>query len=250
MKHIESATNETFRTLISLSESKGIKKEGLFFVYGKNPIQDTLRESHLKVRYLLGTQENSDEVHRLHRFLSPQAETIFLIKPLFDELNLFGIPYPLLVCEIPSFPTWRLEAEPTVVCPFGNPNNVGAALRSTFAFNFSTVLTRESSHPLHPKSIRALSGNIFSHRIFSGPSIKELAPNPRLVILDNDGTDISQFNFPKNPILIIGEEGQGVPEHLPTVPRISIPIQKQQESLNAMVALSIAVYQYRVQYPL
>lgn len=248
MKRIESATNETFRMLKSLLESKGIKKENLFLVFGKNPIEETLKASHKSARHILATQEMSDEAHRLHRFLSPGWDTLFLAPTLFEELNIFGINYPILVCEAPEIKAWDNKG-PAVICPFQNPQNLGAALRSAIAFDMKVVLTKESAHPLHPKSIRALSGNIFLHKIEFGPSIKDLDPK-LVIVVDKDGSDISKFRFPKDAVLLIGEEGQGVPNHLTDSPRVSIPINTKQESLNAMAALSIAAYQFRTQYKL
>ena len=248
MKRIESSSNETFRALKSCLESKGIKKEKLFFVFGKNPIDDTLKASHKFAKFILATQEQSDEAHRLHRFLSPGSDTLFFAKNLFEELNVFGIDYPILVCQAPEWKTWDKKG-PAVICPFQNPQNLGGALRSAHAFDFKVVLTKESSHPLHPKCVRALSGNIFQHNIEIGPSIQELDPKG-LIVLDKGGEDISRFKFPVNVALLIGEEGQGVPQQLGSVTRLSIPISDKQESLNAMAALSIALYQFRTQYKL
>jgi len=222
----------------------------MFFVFGKKPIQETLHASHLNARYILATQEQVGEAHRLNRFLS-EGETLFLTKPLFDELNMFGIDYPLLVCAAPQFPEWDFEnAAPTVVCPFQNPLNLGAALRTALAFNFRVVITKESAHPLHPRSIRAISGNIFDHKIEAGPSIKNFKSHQRLLVVDQGGKDISQFKFSKNAIIVVGEEGQGVPENLKNCTRVSIPINSQQESLNATAALTIATFQYRTQFPI
>ncbi len=197
---------------------------------------------------ILANQEQSDEAHRLHRFLSPGWDTLFLAQSLFEELNVFGIDYPILVCETPPWESWNKKG-PAVICPFQNPQNLGGALRSALAFNMKVVLTKESAHPLHPKSMRALSGNIFLHNIELGPSVHDLDPKT-LIVVDKDGDDISRFKFPKDAVLLIGEEGQGVPIHLESSPHVSIPISGTQESLNATVALSIAAYQFRTQYKL
>ncbi len=250
MKNIDSSSNSIFKVLRTLVDSKGIKKENHFFVFGKNPIHDTLKTSFDHARYILATQEMSDEAHRLNHHLPTRGETLFLAKPLFEELNLFGIDYPILVCESPKFEIWPSGTGPIVVCPFGNPQNLGAALRSALAFDLTVVLTKESAHPLNPRCMRALSGNIFAHTIKLGPSIQELPMSPNLVVLDKTGTDISKFKFSKDSILVIGEEGLGIPPALQSAKKISIPISHHQESLNAMAALSIAAYAYRSQFPL
>ena len=207
-----------------------------------------MRGSYENVKFILARKEHADEAHRLHRNLSNSADTLFLSKELFEELNPFGIDYPIIVCKSPEWSAWD-NTGPAIICPFQNPQNLGGALRTALGFNFKVVLTKESSHPLLPKCTRAASGNIFLHNVAQGTSIHDLNDHD-IIVLDKDGEDISQFDFPKDSKILVGEEGSGVPSHLNAARKVSIPISSQQESLNVLAALSIALYQYRTQYKL
>ena len=55
MLKIDSAQNETFKKLFSLTTSKGLKKEGLFLLSGENLIREFLRRPNLKIHYELIT---------------------------------------------------------------------------------------------------------------------------------------------------------------------------------------------------
>ena len=55
-----------------------------------------------------------------------------------------------------------------------------------------------------------------------------------------NSVDIREVKFPKNLRLLVGEEGQGVPEGI-HAQQIHIPMRKV-ESLNAAVAISLALY--------
>lgn len=165
----------------------------------------------------------------------------------------------------------------TLVLPLGDPANLGALLRSAVAFGVKrVVLLREATHPFHPKAIRAGSGAQFDLEFFLGPSLTELAEiysthtatfSPAaitpsltpLITLDMGGTPINHFTWPKQALLLVGEEGPGLPASLrkstdystansianstanSQIQVISIPKADAIESLNAMVAASIAL---------
>ncbi|MCB0394390.1 MAG: hypothetical protein KDD25_07510, partial [Bdellovibrionales bacterium] len=63
------------------------------------------------------------------------------------------------------------------------------------------------------------------------------------VSLDMNGRSLSEFEWPKVTNLLLGEEGQGIPQSLKRR-SISIPIHSEVESLNASAALSIALYSW------
>ena len=55
------------------------------------------------------------------------------------------------------------------------------------------------------------------------------------------GEDLTRFDWPADMRLILGEEGQGVPTDCPAG-RLSVPTTGAVESLNATVAVSVALF--------
>ena len=174
---------------------------------------------------------------------------------LFKTLDLFGTRAPLLVCQTPAIHTWNPESSPQgieLLCPLGDPSNVGAVLRTCHAFGVQNViLLKESASPFHPKSVRSASGALFQITFFQGPSIDDLhqaTTGSAIVALEVQGNCLSTFQWPRDVRLLIGEEGKGLPaQQFPQY--LSIPMVKGMHSLNAAVAASIGMYAYRLQHP-
>jgi len=183
----------------------------------------------------------------------PHVKAYALSAPLFEKIDLFGTGAPVLVCQVPPCPSVDLEARPRgleILCPLGDPANVGALIRTAAAMGAERViLLKESAHPYHPKAIRAASGMTFTVSLVQGPSIRDLPETATWVTLDTEGESLPAFQWPEDVRLLVGEEGPGLPP-LPSGTRLAVPMMDSVESLNAVVAAGMALYAYRVQHPL
>jgi len=174
------------------------------------------------------------------------VEPYLLAKPLFERLDVAGTGFPLLVGVVPEMPALDLAEPPRgleLVCALGDPNNLGAALRSAAAFGARrVVLMAEAAHPFHPRCLRAAANAPFALTLLRGPSWAELrcAAGP-LLALDGGGEDLTRFDWPRDLRLVLGEEGQGLPVGL-ALRRLAIPTTGAVESLNATVAASLALF--------
>ncbi len=252
---IESQSNSLFKMLLSLGQSKGLKKENLFIGCGAKVVNEWLQNHREKVTHLITT----DKMLRLAEDLghqrqsldignSRQIQTLILSHDLFQQLDSLGTHHPLFVARTPTPKTWDVlqpSSEPEVLLPLSDPSNLGAALRVCVAFGVrKIVLLKESAHPFHPKAFRSGAGCQAELDFFAGPSIQDL-PNTAGLVLAQKGGSIRGFS-PTSPWrLLLGEEGRGIPDTLGDLWRhVGIPIQPQIESLNAASALAIALYQF------
>lgn len=248
IESISSATNPKFKTWKSLLSSKGIRDEKLCLVSGTKIVIEVFKNKNLDVVSILLPNEDS-----LDSF--PGFDRAFtLSQELFRELDVMGTHSPILVVRVPKLET-EIAPEPKgleVVIPLSDPSNVGALIRSCVAFGASNIiLTKEAANAFLPKALRASAGMSLIAPITLGPKLEDFATNVAtansLFALDMQGQDITKFKWPKNIRLIVGEEGQGVPKSLEFVTRLAIPISNQTESLNAVVASSLALFSYRTQ---
>ena len=187
---------------------------------------------------------------------------------LFKELDFMGTGSPLLLVDIPllnPLPPFTPQKEKRlpihVFLALGNPENLGAALRSCAAFNVEAViLLQEASHPFHPKAIRAAAGHNFSLPLYDGlegrdSSLKNLRDillekDGPCLVLDPRGEPIDKLSMEMKgsgqgvPLrLLLGSEGQGLASPLPPFwKKVSIPMAPGVESLNTTVSLSIMLY--------
>lgn len=279
-KFITSPLNPVYRDLRECLTSKGIRKHGLFVISGERAVRETLeRFPHLarslllcRVRHRGTGPMNSLSPSGYGALMAgtarakectadrpPGFSVLSLSSELFDELDVTGTHTPLLLARAPEINEARLDHPPQgleILCSLGDPANVGALLRSAAAFGASKViLLKESASPFHPKAVRAASASTLLTALERGPSIDDLATKSHmaseqshLVALDMQGETISDFQWPRNVRILIGEEGRGVPSST-AFKYVSIPMANAVESLNATVASSIALYTYRAQHP-
>src|SRR4051812_16056609 len=100
MLEITSSTNSLFKKFLSLTESKGLKKEGLYLLSGKNLVAEFLREpkNHSEVESELSCKGMAPTLD-----LKKQVR---LSRELFNQLDVLGTHAPLLVVRQPSASVW------------------------------------------------------------------------------------------------------------------------------------------------
>lgn len=241
MKIIESVQNNSYKLFKSLLSAKGIRQEQLFILSGKKLVEESVQQRHELIVWEIITDEHQPITHL------PADKIIQLPKSLFKELDLLGTYCNLLVMKLPDFHQGNLNQLPfkaELVLPLSDPGNLGAMIRSAVAFGVKKIwLTKEAAHPFLPKAIKASSGACFLAEFYMAPSIQEIM-SP-CIALDASGENIQTFSWPDNFRLLVGEEGQGVPKQIPITP-ISISMEPGVESLNATVAMSLALYQWKL----
>lgn len=243
---ITSEANASFREWKSLLSGRGIRKAGMALVSGAKIVGEVLAMKPEIVRAWIGFPRSDDPpVH-----LAADIPRFRLARELFDALDVHGTGTPLLLVGVPAFRPLVIGELPDgaiLFIPFQDPANVGAVIRSAAAFGARTaVLLREAANPFHPKSIRAAGTAVFLMDFIEGPSIRDTgALDLPCVALSAEGEDIREFRFPRRFALIPGVEGPGLPDDLLPAARVRIPMTAGVESLNAAVAASIALYEWR-----
>lgn len=257
---ISSQDNKKLKALKKIVSSDGIKKTGRTLVAGKKIVREIAALFPGQCRCLIvhdGCTENSIETASLFEEFSRRDSLLVLKRSLFKELDIFKTASPLLEVAVPDIPLWdnRLtEKGCTLLIPFQDPINVGTVVRSAAAFGVThIVLLQEAAHPFHPRCIRASGGAVFKVAFSRGPALAHIFEKiPDLlqhaVTLDMSGIPIQQFTFPEKFLLLPGIEGQGLP-HVLKKNAVSIPICPTVESLNGAIAISVALFYWRMKAP-
>lgn len=254
---VSSASNAVFKDLLYSLEGQGEH----VLVHGLKVARDLIAKGKMRPRTLIAREslsfEKSKAAAELFQTRFPEAVTrLVLSDSLFNEVDPFGVPDVIVAFERPTLAAWNAEfastennTEATLLVATQNPANLGACLRSAAAFGIRHVVClKEAASPYHPRCIRGSMGHVFELEIKRGPSIHELVStsrelSSRLIALDKNGTELSKFKWPKSPMILLGEEGQGVPEDL-KCERVTIPMSIEVESLNAAVSAGIALYDW------
>jgi tRNA G18 (ribose-2'-O)-methylase SpoU len=234
---IESAQNKTYKKLLSLTKSKGIREHSQSLVSGEKITAEISRLAKRDSFWILSEGEDHPQ--------TPKKQDLEVSKKLFKALDVCGTKKPLLCVDVPKINNIKSlnPEEPALFVALSDPTNLGALIRTCAAFDWQQiVLLKEAAHPFLPKAIRAASGTCFASRFFEGPSIKDLS-DPEILALDMEGRNLKKSDIPKNLKLLVGEEGQGVPSTFPGR-KVQIPISNRVESLNATIAASFLVYEW------
>jgi RNA methyltransferase, TrmH family len=242
MIQISSSSNEKFRTWESLLSSKGIKEHGLFLLSGEKLVREFLKKP--------SSQVVAEIIPKSGKALFELSENFELSMELFNELDELGTHFNLLVLKTPEILNYDIKSEPKgleVLCPLGDPANVGALIRSAEGFGASKViLTQESANPFLPKSVKASSGSILRMALVKAPALANLQSSHNVVVLDAGGDSLANFQWPENIRLLVGEEGQGMKNLSANLKTKVLSIDTVGvESLNAVVAASVAMFDYR-----
>jgi RNA methyltransferase, TrmH family len=246
---ITSTANPRVKVLRAIASSRGVRRYDRALVCGRRLVEEIARRHPDRVESLVYPALAPTLEADLESGLAA-GEVLVLPAALFREIDPFGVEPPLAVVRVEPLATWdpsHQRAGLTLFLPLGDPENVGAALRSAAAFGVArVVLLEEAAHPFHARAIRAAAGACFDLELASGPALASLIAQPpaglALLVLDRDGEPLDRLEPARDRGLVVGEEGRGMPAG-GRVHRVAIPIAESVESLNSAVAVSIALWE-------
>ena len=191
--------------------------------------------------------------------LAPETEVLLLPRALLDSALATETPQPIAALVEPPDWTWanllgaqRLGA-PLVLVLAGlqDPGNLGTILRSAEAFGACGVLSLPgTASAWNPKAVRASAGSVFRVPLLA-VSTQECFARLResgvtvLTTTAGRGQPADLMDLRRPVALLIGNEGNGVPEAIATEAdgELTIPCPGPVESLNAAVAASVLLYE-------
>ena len=243
---IDSDTNPRFRSWKrQIERGRKPRDADLTLVAGDKIVREVLQGKPEVIRYLLNPRGLPlGDLQEIPQHI----EIVHLAPSLFRELDIFGTRTPVLLVLPPPLEPWEPASAADgawLGIPFQDPSNVGAVIRSTAGLGAAgAVLLPGAASPWHPKAIRASAGAVFNVPMVRADTVPTAEDIP-LVALDAGGMEICDYIFPARFLLLAGVEGPGLPEGLEPTATLALPMTDRVESLNAMVAASLALYEWR-----
>lgn len=130
-----------------------------------------------------------------------------------------------------------------------DPGNAGTLIRSALAAGEECVFILDGVSPTNPKLIRSSAGAIFNIPVYSlsRADFVKLAVknNLKLAMTDMDGENVFDFKPTSQIGIVVGNEGQGVSDEIEKISsiKLTIPMKKGIESLNAGVSGSVVMFE-------
>lgn len=271
MKKIASRNNPETLFAASLQTKKGREQAGLFLAEGEKLFREAALDA------------NSWKIDRVYICESAEAEYLSLVGDLigrsfvqsdrtvvfsdsaFEKISSEKSPQGIItVLKTIDFSKKYIKIDKKDVSSFDgkrtlilagvrDPGNLGAIVRSAVAFDFSdVVLSDDCVEITNPKTVRAAMGGIFylDFHVVSDLSsfITLLRDTGRRVFaaeLRDGAQPISSIGLNADDVIVIGNEGHGVPPAISSLCNASvyIPITNAAESLNAAVAASLFLWE-------
>lgn len=247
---IASEANEKLKVFKSLTSAKGIKEHQRFLLCGVKLIEEFMQQKLTRFKPVAFIFEADVWPYFIQKNL--EIQKFVIPKASFKELDVIGTGEPILVLEFKDFEKKDFQKNPIeleLVCPLGDPRNLGALVRSAVGFGVhEIILTKESAHPYLPQAVKASAGAaLYANFKKSELAISEIPVVASNMALDLDGQVISAVTWPKDLRLWIGEEGPGLKlsaDQKKKLNFVTIPTQRI-ESLNAMVSASLAMWEWK-----
>lgn len=253
MQYIQSTQNKTYKLIKSLKQKKSRTAERLFTVEGIKGSLDAIKAG-ADIR-LIAIKKSLYE--KLSDKLSAHDSIVYVtddavFEPLCDTVTPEGI---LCVIKMKEKNTDEISAGLYVYLDcISDPGNLGTIIRTADACGGSGVLLSPGCTDLYsPKTVRSSMGSFFATDTYTAVSYSELenlkSRGFKIICasLSDLASDFKKCTYPKNSIIVIGNEANGISKECLALAdeTVIIPISGSAESLNASVAAGILMYEWQ-----
>ena len=233
-----------------------------YFIVGKHPVIEALKNNDRKVLKVFLTEESKKTIHRE----SPNKNLLKDLKVFYKtkkELDNYckneNILHQGFVAEIENLESIELKEfikkkeKITIACLAGatDPRNIGSIIRSASAFNIDGLILRERDYPRSSKLMyKAASGSMEHLNIFVVSNINSTLKSLReknfwIYGFDTSGNKkLTDIKWEGKNVLVFGSEGYGMKKHTEKYLdfTIKIEINNKIESLNLSNSASIVFH--------
>ena len=266
---ITSRNNPLVKWAASLSDRKGREEHSSFIAEGEK-LSVEAAERGLPITHFLVLESKKEYfLKRLSRaFSNPiyeNTQLVLLSDNAFSKISTEKAPQGIItiIKYLDFFRNMdiiykeefflRDDERALALCSVRDPLNLGSVIRSAVAFGVDhIVLTADCADIYNPKTVRAAMGSMFgisvSYISDFHSFIAAARDNGRRVFsaeLTDSAVSLSDAVVRHTDILIIGNEGHGIPKEISdkTDMSVYIPISDKTESLNASVAAAIFMWE-------
>jgi TrmH family RNA methyltransferase len=247
---ITSTSNERVKYVHALSRRKTRQEEGRFFVEGLRLVEEAIR-ANVRPDFLFYTTELDERGKKLVERLHASGVVCLDVTPGVIKFCSETETPPGILAVLP-FANSTLPIRPSlsvVADVLRDPGNLGTLLRTAAAAGADEVLLGPGTVDVYnPKVVRGAMGTHFRlpAATMTWPAIASRLNGLPVWLADARGTvPYTQADWTKPSALIVGGEAEGASpeaEKLATG-RISIPMQRGVESLNAAVAAAVILFE-------
>jgi TrmH family RNA methyltransferase len=251
---ITSLTNDKVKLVRSLAERKHRVKERRFAIEGARLIDEALAANLQPDWVFCAERLPSRAQETLGRLKKRGIEIITVSEAVLKACSDTETPQGLIA--VLSFPRLPIPADPKMILiadSLRDPGNLGTLLRSAAASDVDAVLLPpETVDAYNPKVVRGAMGAHFRLPILEATwaEIADRVKGMAVYLAAGDGElQYTEVDWKRPSALIVGGEASGASQDATRLAtkRISIPLSREVESLNAAVAASVILFEAKRQ---
>ena len=233
-----------------------------FFIVGKHPVIEALKNSNRKVLRVFLTEESKKTIHRENqrRNLLKDVKVFFKTKKELDKYstkeNLMHQGYVAEIEHLDDIVLKEFIKEKknlNIVCldQVTDPRNIGSIIRSLASFKIDGIIVKDRHFPAESKLMYKSASGCMEHiNIFKVSNINTTLKYLREKNFwvygfdSNAEQDFTDLKWEGNNILLFGSEGYGISKHTLnyTDYLVKITINNKVESLNISNSASIVFH--------
>jgi TrmH family RNA methyltransferase len=257
LRRVASRQNALVKDLRRVFTQDEPTEQGYIGIEGVRLLEEAIR-SGLRFQAVFFSEAGRGHVARLLPQISSQTEALLLPDDVFASAARTEAPQgvaALVKLRPAKFEDLLEQAEAGIllagVAGIQDPGNLGTVIRSAEAFGAHAVLLGEKTvSPFNAKVVRASAGSLFREPILrvkmaeAIPLLKQRGVRV-LAASSHKGKPLQEANFTGSAMLIVGNEGAGLPHEVLALADelVTIPHSVRVESLNAGIAASILLYE-------
>ncbi len=251
---ITSLTNGKVKFVRALADRKHRLKEGHFAIEGARLIDDALAANLTPDWIFCAEQLPSRAQETLGRLKKRGVEISMVSDAVLKACSNTETPQGLIA--VLPFPRLTISSNPKMILiadSLRDPGNLGTLLRSAAASNVDVVvLPPETVDAYNPKVVRGAMGAHFRLPMLEAawPEIAERVRGMNVYLAAADGgRTYTETDWTQPSALIVGSEASGASKGATQLAtqRVSIPLSRDVESLNAAMAASIILFEAKRQ---
>ena len=245
-----------------MKKRENLQNKSSFFIVGKHPVIEALKNPNRKVLRIFLTEESKKTIHRAspNKNLLKDQKVYFKTKKELDKyIGKDQILHQGFVAEVEHLNQIDLKSyihnknNITFACLDGvtDPRNIGSIIRSASLFDIDGLIVKDRNYPKDSKQMyKAASGGFEHVNIFSVSNIKTTIKFLReknfwVYGFDtNSNKELTKINWKGNNIILFGSEGYGLKKHTEKYVDFFVKIETNNniDSLNISNSAAIAFH--------
>jgi len=235
---LTSKDNPIIKKYASLKDKKFRREYGLFLIEGYKMVKEAVLGGYNIESVIVSASYGGDTFG-----VAPITVSDSLLSFIADEKTPQGI---VAVAKIPKEELCPPSYSALLLDGLQDPGNIGGIIRTANAAGYKQIYLINCADPYSPKSVRAAMSGLFFVKLYFGEReevIRAIGDIP-IISADMSGENIFSFVPPKQFVLAVGNEGNGISSQVKEKSSytVKIPMDATAESLNAGVSAGIAMY--------